>query len=130
MFAPYTHNSMHTHPIELKPCSKIQPDVGMAMVMSGGLLVKATGSTKPTYISVTRKEAACNAGELIQVIEVDAAAKFQTTFNADAAALKLGDKVTIDADGMCVTATTDGGVAEIVAMNGTAAGSECIVRFA
>lgn len=130
MFAPYTHNSMHTHPVELKPCSEIQPDVGMAMVMSGGLLVKATGTTKPTYISVTRKEATCTAGDLIQVIEVDSAAKFLTTFSADAAAIKIGDKVTVATDAMRVTATKTDGVAEIVSMNGTASGSECVVRFA
>lgn len=129
MFAPYTHDSMHTHPIEELPCSAIQPDVGMAMVMSGGLLVKATGTTKPTYVSVTRKEKACTAGDLIQVIRVDPGAKFKTTFSADAAAIKDGDKVTIGTDAMTVTATTQNGVAEVVKMMGNASGSECIVRI-
>lgn len=129
MFAPYTHDSMHTHPIELLPCSAIQPDVGMAMVMSGGQLVKATGTTKPTYLSVTRKEKACTAGDLIQVIRIDPGAKFMTTFSADAAAIKIGDKVTIGSDGMTVTATTQSGVAEVVQMMGNVSGSECIVRI-
>ena len=129
MFAPYMHDTMHTHPIELLPCSAIQPDVGMAMVMSGGLLVKATGTTKPTYVSVTRKEAACTAGDLIQVIRVDPGAKFMTAFGADAKAIKVGDKVTIGTDAMTVTATTTDGVAEVVQMMGNASGSECIVRI-
>lgn len=129
MFAPYTHDSMHTHPIEELPCSAIQPDVGMAMVMSGGQLVKATGTTKPTYLSVTRKEKACAAGDLIQVIRIDPGAKFMTTFSADAAAIKVGDKVTIGSDAMSVTATTQSGVAEVVQMMGNASGSECIVRI-
>lgn len=130
MFAPYTHDSVHSHPIEMQPCGAIQPDVGMAMVMSGGVLVKATGATKPTYISVTRKEAACSAGELIQVIRVDPSAVFETTFAAAAAAVKLGTKVTIHTDAMQVTATTEGGVAEVVSMEGTALGDRCRVRFA
>lgn len=129
MFAPFTHDSMHTHPIEELPCSAITPDVGMAMVMSGGVLVKATGTTKPTYLSVTRKEAACTAGDLIQVIRIDPGAKFLTTFGADAAAIKVGDKVTIGTDAMSVTATTQGGVAEVVQLMGNALGSECIVRI-
>ena len=129
MFEPYMHDTMHTHPIEQMPCSAIQPDVGMAMVMSGGLLVKATGTTKPTYVSVTRKEAACTAGDLIQVIRVDPGAKFKTTFSADAAAINRGDKVTIGTDAMTVTATTQGGIVEVVQMMGNASGSECIVRI-
>lgn len=129
MFAPYMHDTMHTHPIEQLPCSAIQPDVGMAMVMSGGLLVKATGTTKPTYVSVARKEKACTAGDLIQVIRVDPGAKFMTAFGADAKAIKVGDKVTIGTDAMTVTATTTDGVAEVVQMMGNASGSECIVRI-
>jgi len=43
--------------------------------------------------------------------------------------VKPGNKVTIHTDGMQVTATTEGGVAEIVAMDGTAAGDKCRVRF-
>lgn len=130
MFAPFTHDSMHTHPIEEQPCSAIAPDVGMAMVMSGGVLVKATGTTRPTYISVTRREAACTAGDLIQAIRVDPGARFRTAFGADATAIKPGDKVTIATDAMTVTATTTNGVAEIVQKLGDASGSECIVRFA
>ena len=43
--------------------------------------------------------------------------------------VKLGDKVTIYTDGLQVTATTTSGVAEVVGMDGTAAGSTVLVRF-
>ena len=53
----------------------------------------------------------------------------ETTASADMAAVKQGDKVTLSEDGMEVTATTANGVAEIVSMDGTAAGSCVRVRF-
>ena len=43
--------------------------------------------------------------------------------------LKLGDKVTLHTDGLQVTATTASGVAEVVGMDGTAAGDRVRVRF-
>ena len=41
----------------------------------------------------------------------------------------VGDKVTIHTDGLQVTATTTGGVAEVVWMEGTASGAKVRVRF-
>lgn len=128
-FKTYTLDNASVLPIEEQPCSAIQPQVGMAMVMSSGQLVKATGTTKPTYISVTQRGAAVTAGELIQVIRVNAETIFETEFAAAATSLKLGNKVTIHTDAMQVTATTTDGIAEIVAMYGTAAGDKCLVRF-
>ena len=43
--------------------------------------------------------------------------------------MKLGDKVTLHTDGLQVTATTASGVAEVVGMDGTAAGDRVRVRF-
>ena len=40
-----------------------------------------------------------------------------------------GSKVTLDADGLRVTATTESGVASIVALEGTAEGESVRVRF-
>lgn len=127
-FKIHTNDHASVLPIEELPASAIVPEVGMALVMTGGVLVKATGTTKPTYISVTHRGAAVTAGENIQVIRVDPGTIFETTFAADAAAVSAGSKVTIHTDAMQVTATTDG-VAEIVAMNGTAEGDSCLVRF-
>ena len=44
--------------------------------------------------------------------------------------LKAGSKVTLDADGLQVTATTDSGVAVIVDLEGTQVGDSVRVRFA
>ena len=128
-FKLHTLDHASVLPIEEHPCSAIQPQVGMAMVLSGGLLVKATGTTKPTYICVTQRHAAVVQGELIQVTPCTAAAVYETEFAVAAASIKLGSKVTIHTDAMSVTATTEGGIAEVVAMDGTAAGSICRVRL-
>lgn len=93
-----------------------------------GTIVKATGTTKPEFICAS-KDFTAKAGDKVvcQVIEPDM--EFKTTFSAAATAIKLGNKVTINTDAAQVTATTTSGVAEVIAMNGTASGSEVIVKF-
>ena len=120
------HRAVH---LEYHPVSAIAPKVGMAMVMSGGTLVAATGTTKPQYICMTQRASACQAGEIIPVIRAAADIVLETSFSAAAGAVKLGNKVTVSTDGMEVTATTEGGVAEVIYMDGTEAGSMCRVRF-
>lgn len=115
--------------IEYLPCSAITPKVGMALVQSGGNLAIASGTTAPTYVSMIEKEAACAAGDIIPVMRVLPDMVFETTFSAAASAIKLGDKVTLNTDGLQVTATTTSGVAEVVGMDGTAAGDKVRVRF-
>ena len=115
--------------LEYLPCSAITPKAGMAMIQSGGNLAIATGATKPTYICMCEKESACAAGELIPVMRVLPDMVLETTFSAAATSIKLGSKVTLHTDGLQVTATTTDGVAEVVYMEGTAAGSTVRVRF-
>ena len=54
---------------------------------------------------------------------------FATTWSVAASRVHIGDKVTLSADGLQVTATTTSGVAEVVGMDGTAAGDTVYVRF-
>ena len=115
--------------IEYLPCGAITPKVGMALIQSGGNLAIATGSNVPTYVSMIEKEAACTAGDIIPVIRVNKDMIFETTFAAEATSVKLGSKVTLHTDGLQVTGTTASGVAEVVYMDGTAAGDMCRVRF-
>ena len=115
--------------IEYLPCGAITPKVGMALIQSGGNLAIATGSNVPTYVSMIEKEASCTAGDIIPVMRVLPDMMFETTFSAAASAIKLGDKVTLNTDGLQVTATTTSGVAEVVGMDGTAAGDKVRVRF-
>ena len=46
-----------------------------------------------------------------------------------ASSIVPGNKVTLSADGLQVTATTTGGVAQVVDMDGTAAGDKVRVRL-
>lgn len=121
----------HRVPVnELMPCGAITPKVGMAMALSGGKLAIAAGTTKPTHICVEERAAACADGELIHVISAEADVTFEAPLTAAGAALKVGDKVTVAAGGLGVTATTEGGTAQIVKICGTGVGEKVRVRFA
>lgn len=114
--------------VEYLPAGAVTPKAGLALTQTGGLLVSAVGTAAPGYISMCHRDQPCRAGELIPVIRAAGDVIFETSFSADADAVKLGDKVTISADGLSVTATT-GGPAEVVYMDGTEKGSMCRVRF-
>lgn len=114
---------------EYLPCGAITPKVGTALVMTDGKLALATAGNAPAYISMIEKSEACKAGEIIPVIRVLPDIIFGTTWSAAATAVKLGEKVTLSADGSQVTATTASGVAEIVSIQGTGVGDACLVRF-
>lgn len=116
--------------IEYIPAGVITPKVGMMLTQTNGLLAVASGTTKPTYMSMCERETACTSGELIPVVRVLPDTRFETTFGAAATAVKPGQKVTIASDGLQVTATTTDGIAEVVEMDGTASGSKVRVRFA
>lgn len=115
--------------IEYLPAGTITPKVGMALTQTGGNLAVASGTTTPTYISMVEMDKACTAGDIIPVLRVLPDMMFETTFQAAASAIKLGDKVTLHTDGLQVTATKTNGVAEVVGMDGTAAGDRVRVRF-
>ena len=115
--------------LEYLPCSAITPKVGMALIQTTGNLALASGTTAPTYISMCERAKACTAGELIPVVRVQKDIIFAAPAQAAMTSVKLGDKVTIHTDGLQVTATTTSGVAEVVGMDGTAAGSTVLVRF-
>lgn len=114
---------------EYLPCWTIQPQVGLALTMTSGNLSVASGTTAPLYVSMREEDAAVTAGTIIPVVRVLDSIVFETTFSAAATSIKVGDKVTISSDGTQVTATKTNGVAEIVAMDGTTAGSKVRVRF-
>jgi hypothetical protein len=101
----------------------------MALVQSGGNLAVCTGATKPTYISMITKEAACAAGDIIPVVRVTPGVIWKTASSAAMTSVKLGSKVTIDTTGMLVTATAGDNGAEVVYIEDTAAGGTVHVRF-
>lgn len=129
MFRNVKNDDGHVAPFIQLPCSAITPKNGMAMLLSSGKLAIATGANKPEFICVEEHSAAVSAGDLVTVVRVEPDTECETTLSA-AGALNIGDKVTLHASsGMQVTATTASGVAEIVAMEGTASGDTVIVRF-
>lgn len=128
MFLNKKNQDGHVAPFEQLPCAAITPKNGMAMVLSSGKLAIASGANKPEFICVEDHGAAVSAGDLVTVVRVEADTDYVTTLSA-AGALNIGDKVTLASDGLRVTATTASGVAEIVAMEGTASGDTVVVRF-
>lgn len=116
-------------PWEYLPAGAITPKVGMALTQSSGNLALASGTTAPTYISMTDRETACTAGDLIPVVRVQKDTVYETTLAASGTSLKVGDRVTLHTDGMQVTATTTSGVAELVEIIDTAIGGKVRVRF-
>ena len=132
-FIPHSYDDGQPRPWEYLPCSAITPKVGMALTQSSGNLAIATGTTKPTYISMVDKSAACTAGDIIPVIRVDSGIIFETTNSASFSGISKGQKVTLHAsDGMQVTATTTSGVAEVIdfdAKAGSGTGGTVYVRF-
>ena len=120
----------HRVPVnKVLPCGAITPKVGMALVLTGGQLAVASGTTKPTHICVEEHEAAVAAGTLIQVQQVEPDITFGVPLSVAGASLKVGQKVTIAADGLAVTATTENGVAQIEKICGTGVDDLVHVRF-
>lgn len=124
------HQINGSHAWEEKPCSAIIPEVGKAMTVTGGNLAVASGTTKPTYICMRHEDNAVTAGTPVPVMRIRDDMIFETTFSVAATSVKIGDKLTLSTDGMQVTATTEGGVAEVVEIIENTAGGHVRVRFA
>lgn len=114
---------------EYLPAGAIVASIGKLLYMSDGNLAVASGTTRPTYLCVEDSNGkALTAGDIIAVNRILPDMIFATTWSAAASAVSAGDRVTISADGMQATATTTGGVLEVVAMEGNAAGDRVYVR--
>ena len=105
--------------------------VGEALKLNAGKLTKGTATARPEYISVAKVEAGTDkVGTVIQVL-ADMEFEAEVAASGGADALVVGDKVTIGADGVTLTATKTSGVAEIVAIPESlqSVGGKVIVRF-
>ena len=129
-FIPYTNEDGRVQPWQYLPCGAIKPSIGMALVQSSGVFAIATGTTKPTYISMYEAAGTLTSGTLIPVIAVTPDQVFETTNSASLSGVGPGAKVTLHASNGCqVTGTTTSGVATIVAKDGDASGSRVLVKF-
>lgn len=132
-FLIHSYDDGQVRPWEYLPCGAITPKVGMALTQTSGNLAIATGTTKPTYISMYNSDVALTAGTIIPVVRVDNQMIFETTNSASFSGINKGQKVTLHAsNGLQVTATTSSGVAEVVDFDDVAAsgtGGTVLVRF-
>ena len=104
--------------------------IGDALILSGGGVVKATGTTKPEYIAAANYSAPATGMEPLPAYLIAPGMEWETTFAADATAVKEGTKVTIHTDGAQLTATATSGVAQILKKHGTGAvGTNATVTF-
>ena len=127
-FKPYNTADGHIPPWEYLPCSTITPKLGMALTLSSGQLVIATGTTKPQYISAVNRTSACSSGEIIPVIPLTPDLVLETSLSADGTALNIGDSVTLHgSDGLRVTATTTNGIFKITGFPEGTKGSGSLV---
>jgi hypothetical protein len=106
---------------------------GMALVLSGGKLVKATGTSKPTHIAMKTYSAPATGNKELPVMRVEKNMVFSApvTFSTTAVPIVLGSKLTIATDGLGVTDVTTNGVATVVdtLSVGTTNGEEIHVIF-
>jgi hypothetical protein len=125
-FSYFQHDNGKTPPIEYNPGKAGETFVvGEALVLTADALTKCGPTTTPTHICVGPRMA----DNTVPATRVTRNTMYSAPLSADGAALKLGDKVTLGADGMTLTATTASGVAEIARITGTAVGDELGVRF-
>ncbi|MDN0032229.1 hypothetical protein QVN85_04875 [Oscillibacter valericigenes] len=100
---------------------------GEALKLASGKLTRASGDTAPAYVALGPDE-----NGMVPCAEVQGYMEFETTLSAapgSGTTLAAGDKLTISADGMEVTATTASGVAKIKYIDGQTVGSTVIVGF-
>jgi hypothetical protein len=96
---------------------------------SDGTLTKCGATTAPAYIAMCSVSATATERK-IPVIPVDKHQLYRVETSAAPTSLKVGAKVTINSDGLKVTATTTDGVATVIDLNGAnAAGDEIYVKF-
>lgn len=97
---------------------------GQALALSGGKLVVANG--KPEFIAMGDK-AATDENRQLAVCRVDAHQIYEVPVSAAPTSLKPGDKVTVNTNGLEVTATTTNGVVTIENLNGAAAAGDTVI---
>jgi len=127
-FIIHTFDSGKGRPFEQQPAGAgIKLEVGTALTLTAGKLALAAGTTAPSYFSMTERAATVD-GEGIPVVRADRTVIYETPLTADFSAIAPGVKATISADGNGMTATTTGGVVEVVNYDGTVTGSKVRVR--
>lgn len=103
--------------------TSVEYAVGDALIITAGKLAKAGSTDKPEYIAAEK----ATGKDVLSVYQVESNQEYETTLST-AGTLVVGSKVTLSSASE-VTATTTSGVAEVVAVAGSAKGDKVIVRF-
>ncbi len=103
---------------------------GEALVLASGALTKCGATAKPTHIAAQDYTAPAENTKPLFVYPVGAGMVFECPVSVVPTGIFAGDKVTLSADGMGVTATKTNGVATVYDLCGaTAAGDKILVAF-
>lgn len=128
MFTYYQFDEGQVRPQEFLPgkAGEVFQVGEMLSVGADGGLTKCAATDTPAYLCLgaTQTDGTVPCSRVVRSVIYD------VPLSAAGTALKLGNKVTLGADALTVTATTASGVAELVRMDGTAAGDTVGVRFA
>lgn len=127
MFNPLKieNGRINVHETEMNTVGSAALARGTVCVLTDGRLVAATGTTKPTHITL----AAGESGKRIPTGRIADNQVYETTITVSPASLAVGAKVQL-VGGTSVNATTTDGVATIVdLLDASAAGDIIHVRF-
>lgn len=97
--------------------------IGEALKQVSGRLTKAAATDIPEFLSLRTQAAEATSKTSLPVIRVTETLELSTISTATVASTLVGSKVTIDAAGDKVTATSTSGVFEISSTDGTATNS-------
>lgn len=109
-------------PVKLPTTAGESYSFGEALVLNGGKLTKCSETKKPEFICCEDYDASStNKKDDILVEPVSADMIFEAPVSASPTSLVAGAKVTLDANGLGVTATTASGVATVWDLCGASA---------
>lgn len=114
--------------VYMQPTDGETYQVGEALKLASGKVTLCSGAAAPSHVCV----GPIDDNGVVPCVEVQKYMEFETTLGvtpADSATVGVGDKVTLHTDGMQVTATKTGGVAEVTGIDGQTVGSRVTVKF-
>lgn len=109
MFSVYKRDVADVNPTEYLPGAALTIKLGMAVKLAANAITKAGASDIPTHVVIGKHNSDGN----FPVLAVNDNTYFIVETSATVSETNVGDVVTIDADGLRVTATTAGGVFRI-----------------
>lgn len=114
--------------VYMQPTDGETYQVGEALKLASGKVTLCSGAVAPSHVCV----GPIDDNGVVPCVEVQKYMEFETTLGvapADSATVGVGDKVTLHTDGMQVTDTKTGGVAEVTGIDGQTVGSRVTVKF-